>query len=695
MGNKGCSPPTSSNPRACLGFVLFLLGIILAPHPFAHATSLGSSCTTTVLPNDGVISGNARAPNTNFRFGRAVYLITATELAASGYGSGNTPTTIGWNYQTGGAAASLPLTIYMQNTADTTNTKSIAWVNAIAGMTTVHNAMTALPSASGPFDITLTGGSSFTYTGGGLYIGFEWGEYTGTLTNNAAAWCTISLSAALLGAQNDSSAQPNMVASNFRPETRLNGFIQNDAAVTSIYSLGELPLNKAPAQIIKALITNHGASPLSNIPVSLNVTGADSFTDFQMVPSIAPCGGQAVVSFASFTPTTLGNDTVQVSVPPDEVNANNSFSRTLAVTPFNYSYKYASSTTSGGAGLNGGTGALVAKFTTTVATAITDVRLEFFATSNTTYRIAIYGDSGFDSPSTTALYVDAGDRTVTSSGPVTITLPVVVPVGPGNFYVGIQQTNTTNASLGYESETPIRTGAFFQAFSNPPPNWVDFAPGSTSKLNVGLIFQDPNATPTPTPGPTPTPSPSPTPTPSATPTPPNTLSIFGAVTYCSNPSVHAIPGVTMTLTGTASGSLLSDGSGNYAFEALPIGGSYTVTPTKAALAPGSAGINTIDVIATQRDFLNVAQLPPGCRMTAGDVNGDSAINTVDVIAVQRFFLGLTAGTGNVGKYQFSPASRAYPNVVTDQLAQNYSALIFGDVSATFVFRPESESTLAR
>ena len=64
-----------------------------------------------------------------------------------------------------------------------------------------------------------------------------------------------------------------------------------------------------------------------------------------------------------------------------------------------------------------------------------------------------------------------------------------------------------------------------------------------------------------------------------------------------------------------------------------------MTPTKAALAPGSAGINAVDVLAVQRHFLGIALIPAGCRLTAADVNGDSNINAVDVLAIQRFFLG--------------------------------------------------------
>ena len=163
-----------------------------------------------------------------------------------------------------------------------------------------------------------------------------------------------------------------------------------------------------------------------------------------------------------------------------------------------------------------------------------------------------------------------------------------------------------------------------------------------------------------------------------------TISISGTISYCSNPSLNPVPGVTLTLTGDASGSTLSDGSGNYTLSSVPSGGNYTVTPTKAALAPGSTGINTVDVIAIQRHFLNLGTPLSGCRLTAADVNGVGGVDTVDVIAIQRFFLGLSTGIANAGKYQFNPVNRGYPGVVTNQTGQNYDALIFGDVASGFV-----------
>ena len=67
-----------------------------------------------------------------------------------------------------------------------------------------------------------------------------------------------------------------------------------------------------------------------------------------------------------------------------------------------------------------------------------------------------------------------------------------------------------------------------------------------------------------------------------TPTPPPFVNITGSISYCSNPVPNPVPGVTLTLTGGASGSTSSDGSGNYGFSNVATGGSYTITPAKAA-----------------------------------------------------------------------------------------------------------------
>ena len=151
-----------------------------------------------------------------------------------------------------------------------------------------------------------------------------------------------------------------------------------------------------------------------------------------------------------------------------------------------------------------------------------------------------------------------------------------------------------------------------------------------------------------------------------------------------------VPNVTMNLTGDMVTSTMTNGSGFYSFS-VPPGGNYIVTPSKAPLAPSSPGIDTVDAIAVQAHFLNIAFLPPGCPQTAADVNADTMIDTVDVVAIQRFFLGHSTGIANTGKFKFMPPSRTYTGVTTDQMNQNYDTLVFGDVTSNFVYRPEGPS----
>jgi hypothetical protein len=177
---------------------------------------------------------------------------------------------------------------------------------------------------------------------------------------------------------------------------------------------------------------------------------------------------------------------------------------------------------------------------------------------------------------------------------------------------------------------------------------------------------------------TPTPTPSPTATPTASPTP-ATAAISGTATLCAAVSPVPLAGLTVTLTGSSGGSVTTDGAGGYQFVGLSMSGSYTVTPTKGDRAPGSNGITTVDVIAEQNHALNRVLLT-GCRLLAAECAGTPGINTVDVLAIQSFALGRTAGIGNVGKYNFTPASRSYSPLGGDQTVQNYDAIVLGDVA---------------
>ena len=161
------------------------------------------------------------------------------------------------------------------------------------------------------------------------------------------------------------------------------------------------------------------------------------------------------------------------------------------------------------------------------------------------------------------------------------------------------------------------------------------------------------------------------------------LSISGGTQNCSSAAPTSVAGVTMTLTGTSSGTTTTDGSGSYSFSGLTSGGSYTVTPSLAALAPGTPNINTTDVLAIQRHFLSITVIPPGCRLIAADGTENDSVDTQDVLAVQRFFLAVSSGTGQVGQYRFTPLSQSYVPLNSTQTGQDYGVLVLGDVVPPF------------
>lgn len=166
-------------------------------------------------------SGNARAPQGTRRYARSVYLITAAEMSASGLVSSDVINSIAFTYTTAQDIATTGnLTVYLQNTADTSNLKSTTW--STAGMTTVSNASLNIGTSTGTLFIPFSGGSAFTYTGGALYVAFDYQNAAGTIATVApTVKCGTSLTNGLKGAQSQTAAPTTLTASSFRPVTKL------------------------------------------------------------------------------------------------------------------------------------------------------------------------------------------------------------------------------------------------------------------------------------------------------------------------------------------------------------------------------------------------------------------------------------------------------------------------------------------
>ncbi|MEN3333051.1 MAG: hypothetical protein V7641_2416, partial [Blastocatellia bacterium] len=153
---------------------------------------------------------------------------------------------------------------------------------------------------------------------------------------------------------------------------------------------------------------------------------------------------------------------------------------------------------------------------------------------------------------------------------------------------------------------------------------------------------------------------------------PPSAGISGTVSYCIDPA-KKVPGVVAAMLPPAATST-TDLSGNYNLTGLTQGGNYTVVPSKSG---DVNGIKAQDVGRLRR-FVAALDAPTACQQTAGDTNNSGSTDAPDVDLL-RHYVTFLPGTGSAGTWKFKPPSRFYPNLTTNQTAQNYDAVLVGDV----------------
>ena len=94
----------------------------------------------------------------------------------------------------------------------------------------------------------------------------------------------------------------------------------NDLSVGEIYALGDASFYYS-AQTISANIVNSGIKQVNGILATLTISGANSYTAQAYISSLDP-GESEIVKFYFF-PTSMGSTTIDISLPDDEDNSNN------------------------------------------------------------------------------------------------------------------------------------------------------------------------------------------------------------------------------------------------------------------------------------------------------------------------------------------------------------------------------------
>ncbi|MGZ4097470.1 MAG: T9SS type A sorting domain-containing protein [Bacteroidia bacterium] len=286
----------------------------------------GNNATSTTRAPNGTVAHTTM---------RGCFFVSQAEIGQY-FVPGTNISTFGFSLTAGvtGTAVTGNFTVYLQNTSDASYLKGTSFTTAIAPMTSVYASTMTIPVSAGTTSINLTLPSAFTYTGGGMYVAYDW-ACSGPFSAGTATYvCDNSIaSSGASNATNTTTPVDAMGISAFRP-VFIWGAVNsatNDAQVQGIESLGSVPAIFNTGNVIKAYIKNGSNTTMNNIPVNLNVSGANTFADTQTITTLAS-GATVAVSFAPFNPQTNGVNTMTVTVPADQLSLNNQKAFTQTVT---------------------------------------------------------------------------------------------------------------------------------------------------------------------------------------------------------------------------------------------------------------------------------------------------------------------------------------------------------------------------
>lgn len=158
--------------------------------------------------------------------------------------------------------------------------------------------------------------------------------------------------------------------------------------------------------------------------------------------------------------------------------------------------------------------------------------------------------------------------------------------------------------------------------------------------------------------------------------------ITGTITY-GNPIAgpappRFVPNATLNAVGSINTSASTNASGSYTLSGMG-SGAYTVTPSK------TGGVNNalsgLDSAAIAQFVVGLTSLN-ATQQTVADVSGTGGITSFDAALIARYVVSLP-NSGASGTWRFTPTSRSYPNVNTNQTGQDYVALLMGDVTGNW------------
>ncbi|WP_317897345.1 T9SS type A sorting domain-containing protein [Aurantibacillus circumpalustris] len=403
-----------------------------------------------------------RAPNgtSTHAYLRACALVMQSEL--TNIPNATSISLFGFTLSTTGSV-NIPVTgnftVYLQNTTDVTYLKGTNWATIPTGMTTVYANIMTVPLSTTTSSIILTLSTPFVYTGGGIYVAYDWystGPYASGTTTNIGTYCAdggANLNPGCASGNSASSAPTTLGTTAFRPSF-LFGFTNpytNDIQVIGLEVPGKVNVSFNTPHSIKAIIRNSGSATQNNISVNLNVTGANTFVNPQTIPSLA-AGTSSTVTFSAFNPQLIGANTISVSIPSDQNNTNNSSTYSQSVTCNQWAQNPATGNyTSNAVGFGTGSGIIATPYLNPVASNLIGIRgnVSNNATNagNMVYAALLSSSGVIIATTNTVILTSAtGFQTFTFTTPQALTANTT-------YYLGFAQMVPGNAIAYYPAGT--------------------------------------------------------------------------------------------------------------------------------------------------------------------------------------------------------------------------------------------------
>ena len=439
------------------------------------APSAANQFLTYAQQEAGTVTGPANFPGGPLA-GPDNYLVLpfATDLTAASSGPAE------YRYETTGTAPNRVCTVQWKNVKDKPRASN-SFTPALVG--TQYEGFSFQARLYESWRVEFVYGPGAAGAGPDNYrtvlVGLKGTSQTDAVVVNKGSVQAWSLATFLNGAY-PAVAGPHNVRSTVLPDVgrtyRFSPVVPNDAAVTAVHTLTQLPIPQGAPHVVRAVVSNQGTVALANLPVTLTVSGANNFTNTQTLASLA-VGASATVSFAGFTPTATGTNTLTVTVPPDGYMANDSRSVTQVVNTTTYSYAEPGGATGGSftIGPSAPTYAFTCRYRVNSPVSVTQVRPYVVnlgglaagqpgsSIGKTVYGVVLDLATG-------VLLARSDDYVLTAANMNTyVTLPLTMQVALSagtEVLVGMAQVypagQTVNYSpFGVQSDEPGRTNAFY------------------------------------------------------------------------------------------------------------------------------------------------------------------------------------------------------------------------------------------